>query len=486
MRRTPRRVAVCAVLVALLAASPASAAPANDDVDSARDVGALPARLTGTTSDATIERDEPTTRCGAASGTVWYRLRASRRGPIAVRLDAAGTLQAVVGIFRTARGGVEPVSCRRTNVNGRLLLAFYGRRDREYLIVVGTARGSKADDFRVEVVRPEPRAIPPGRVLDGFVDSTVHGLLDLDDAWSFQMERARSYRINLLPVRDCVSAYLYRPRTYRFRADEEPVAELECGGYTVFTPGPDGGGRYSLLVVADGEKRMEQRYQLRVAAAEADDIAPGLDLGAAADLTGSLSGRGLDLLDLYRFRAGLASELDLRLRMSPKARFGISVVRPTGEPVSIDVLARPGRVVLRRQLDPGHYYLAVRSNGRSGGPYSLSLRVRGITSTDMLVGGQRFLQVAPGDTQLLTATVAAAGIGGRVRFQFDRRDPFYGWQFAQTLIVPIGPSGFATAPWSPPGFGHWRVKARFLATDTAATSESGYARIFVAEPLEQR
>ena len=45
-------------------------------------------------------------------------------------------------------------------------------------------------------------------------------------------------------------------------------------------------------------------------------MAPGIDLGAAADLTGSLSGRGVDLIDLYRFRAGLTSELDLRLRMS--------------------------------------------------------------------------------------------------------------------------------------------------------------------------
>lgn len=479
------KVKLIVLLAALVIASPAAAAPDNDDVADARTLGELPARLTGTTSDASAEADEPASTCGSTSGSVWYRLRGDRRGPIVVQLEAAGKLQAVVGVFRRTRTRLQPVACRQTNANGRALVAVYGRPDREYVILVGTVRGSDGDVFRLEVSRPEPKSIPPGRPLEGAADSTVHPLLDRDDAWSFDMQRARSYRINLLPSRDCVSGYLFRPRTYRFTEDEVPVAELECGGYTVFTPGPDGGGRYSLLVVADQEKRAPQRYKLLVVPAEPDDVAPGINLGAAADLRGSLSGRGVDLLDLYRFRAGLTSELDLSLRMSPKARFAIAVVRPTGEQVAIAPRARPGRVILRHRLEPGHYYLAVRSTARSGGPYSLSLRVRGITATDMLIAGQRFLQAAPGETQLLAATVASAGIGGRVRFQFDRRDPFNGWQFAQTIVVPIGPTGLATAAWVPPGFGHWRVRARFLGTDTAATSESGYTRIFVAEPLAE-
>ena len=111
--------------------------------------------------------------------------------------------------------------------------------------------------------------------------------------------------------------------------------------------------------------------------------------------------------------------------------------------------------------------------------------MRGITATDLVAGGQRFLGVAPGEKRLLVASVASAGIGGRVRFQFDRRDPFNGWQFAQTVVVPIGPTGLASAEWVAPGFGHWRVRARFLGTATAAASESGYTRIFVAEPLDE-
>jgi hypothetical protein len=472
------------LLLALSTAPSAAAAPGNDDIGDARLLAELPARTSGTTRDAGTESEEPSYRCGAVSGTVWYRVRSDRRGPIAVQLEARGELEAVVGVFRQARTRLQPVACRRSSSSGRLLLGFYGRPGREYLIGVGVRRGSSSDDFGLEVRRPEPRSLPPGRPLVNAARDTVHALLDPDDAWSFELTRGRSYLINLLPARDCLSAYLYRPRTYRFSEDEEPVAELTCGGSTLFTPGPDGGGRYGLLVVADERKRAPQPYNLHVAPTEPDDVAPGISLGAAADLTGTLSGRGVDVLDLYRIRAGSTSELDLRLRMSPKARFSVAVVRPTGESVSILPRARPGRVILRHRLDPGHYYLAVRSEARSGGPYTLSVRVRGITATDMLIQGQRFLQVPPGEPQLLTAQVASAGIGGRVRFQFDRRDPFHGWQFAQTVVVAIGPSGLATASWNPLGFGHWRVRARFLGTDTAATSESGYTRIFVAEPLD--
>lgn len=477
------RILLAAFLSALAVVAPAAAAPGNDDVADATRLEQLPARLTGTTADATIEADEPASRCGRVSGSVWYRLGADRRGPVAVQLAAPTRARAVVAVYRRTPSSLQPVSCRRTNASGRALLAFYGRRNREYVVLVGRARGGQAADFRLEVSRPEPRSTPPGRSFEGSADSTVHPLLDVDDAWAVPLERGRSYRIHLLPSRDCVSGYLFQPRTYRFAEDETPIAELECGGYTLFTPGPDGGGVYSLLVVSDPDKRSAQRYRLFVAPAEADDVAPGIDLGSAANRADRLSGRGIDLLDLYRFRAGLASELDLRVRTSPQARFSVAVVRPTGEPVAIEPRAKPGRIVLRRRLDPGHYYLAIRSNQRSGGPYSLSLRVRGITSTDMSVAGQRFLQVAPGETQLLTAAVTSAGLGGRVRFQFDRRDPFNGWQFAQTVVVPVGPTGIATARWIPPGFGHWRVRARFLGTATAATSESGYTTVFVAEPL---
>ena len=101
---------IAGLLLALVAAAPAGAAPANDDVDDAVRLGALPARVSGATDDATTERDEPASRCGRTSGSVWYRLRADRRGPIAVTLEAEGTLQAVVGVFRRTRTSFQPVA----------------------------------------------------------------------------------------------------------------------------------------------------------------------------------------------------------------------------------------------------------------------------------------------------------------------------------------------------------------------------------------
>ena len=67
---------VAAVLVVpLVGASPAAAAPpANDARAAAVDIGALPAAEDGTTAEATLEADEPPSSCsGALKGSVWYR-----------------------------------------------------------------------------------------------------------------------------------------------------------------------------------------------------------------------------------------------------------------------------------------------------------------------------------------------------------------------------------------------------------------------------
>ena len=476
-----------AVAAAVTVLPPAAgAAPSNDDLDRAGVLATLPARAAGTTRGARMQRDEPTPSCGRLDRSVWYRMRNGRRGAIVVRLRAAGRMDAIVAVYLSERTRVRQVTCTATNRRGNALLAFYGRRNAEYLIQVGEARDSDSGDFSLRAVRPERRAFPPGRPLAaGGVRSTVDRLLDPDDAWSYRMERGRSYRINLLPSRTCVSAYLYRPRTYRF-ASEEPAAALGCGGYTLFTPGPDGGGNYSILVIPDRDRRGVQPYRLSVAPAESDDSAPGVLLGPDAFVRGTLSGRGIDLVDLYRFVVPQPSHLDVRLGNRPQAAFSVRVLRASGDRVTLEPRTRPGRVALRRPLPPGHYFLAVEAEDRSGGPYTLRLRVRGITRTDMLISGQRHVEAIPGAAQVLSAVVSAAGIGGRVRFQFDRYDPLFGWQFVGLVTVPVGPSGIATTSWVSPTAGHWRVRARFLGTATAASSNSRYARIFVAEPLDAR
>ena len=77
-----------------------------------------------------------------------------------------------------------------------------------------------------------------------------------------------------------------------------------------------------------------------------------------------------------------------------------------------------------------------------------------------------------------------AGVAGSVRYQLDRFDPLYGWQFREVLRVPVGAAGVAAVAWTPPTVGHWRIRARFLGTDSAAPSQTRATRIFVAEPLD--
>jgi hypothetical protein len=481
-RLIPLGVAVIASTLAVASASGSGAGrPANDRLTDAQALR-LPALVAGSTKGASTER--PRLACSAAENDVWYGLASSRRGPILVRLTAAGKLDAVVGVYRRARSRLYPVACGTTNAKGRLLLPFYGRRHAEYVVVVAQRTESAPGSFRLRAFRAERPARPPGQLLPaGGVRSAVHPLFDRDDAWSILMNRGQSYRINLVPGRGCLPLHLFRPGTYSFRADT-PVLDLKCGGYALFTPGPDGGGRYSLLVVSDTSIGNRQRYRLQVAPAETDDVAPGILLSSGARISDRLSGRGVDLVDLYRFGAAGPSEFRARLVKGPRASFALTLLTPSGDAVPTVRSIEDRRIILRKRLPRGHYYLAVRAEDRSGGPYQLELLVRTVTTTEMLVSGSSALETEPNQALPLTATVTPPGTGGAVRFQFDRFDPLTDWHFVQTLDAPVGPTGLVATTWVPPTVGYWRIRARFLGTRTAARSRSEIARVVVSDPLE--
>ena len=186
----------------------------------------------------------------------------------------------------------------------------------------------------------------------------------------------------------------------------------------------------------------------------------------------------------YRFavhRAGELTTIDLRARKD--AGFDLLLLRLTGEQVLCECSTNGPRNV-RRQLAPGHYYLAVRVRGRAQGAYALTVLVRSITTTDVSTSGAQFLEAAAGVPITITVRVTSPGPGGIVRLQFDRLDPLAGWQYAQRLPVPVGVSGIATTSWLPPSVGHWRLRARFLGTRFSNTSVSPTVRILVTEPLE--
>jgi hypothetical protein len=104
----------------------------------------------------------------------------------------------------------------------------------------------------------------------------------------------------------------------------------------------------------------------------------------------------------------------------------------------------------------------------SKGSYKLTLLVREVTNTQLLLDGSSSIDVVPDQAVQAVAEVTSAtggpsttAVGGNVRFQFDRLDPFSGWQFVQLHTVRVAADGAARLTWVPPSVGHWRAHAVF-------------------------
>src|SRR2546423_1173070 len=339
---------VIATLIALLiapatavAAHSAAPPPPNDNRTSAT-VVRLPATLSGTTVGATDDRSDPTSYCGAAHDTVWYRLSGTQPGRIVVRIAALGDLDPVVSVYRPVRSRLNAVGCNATDENGRGALSFTSAGG-DYLVMVGRERSSDDGPFKLTMYRQEPSSHTPGRSLPrAGIGSWVEPISDYDDAWSLRMTAGVEYRINLSPARGrCISLGLYRPGTRSFAA-AAPVHLMRCGGYFTYTPGFGGSGRYSLLVTASDQRPGRQRYHLQAAVAGPDDTAPRLPLknpqtrrgtlsrtrGASVALTVGVhfSSAGVVKLEIDRFDplTGWHFYRLLRLRLGADGRTGIS------------------------------------------------------------------------------------------------------------------------------------------------------------------
>jgi hypothetical protein len=108
------------VLLIVAAAVPteAQAAPPGNDQRATPTALTLPAAPRGTTSESTLEEDEPGS-CAQLRGSVWYSVQAPARRTIVVRLAAAGDLDAVVDVFRRVRSQLSPVGCDVGNSRGQ-------------------------------------------------------------------------------------------------------------------------------------------------------------------------------------------------------------------------------------------------------------------------------------------------------------------------------------------------------------------------------
>jgi hypothetical protein len=471
------------VLSAALVAVPAALAqaPANDNRANAQRLGNPPLAVSGTTAGATRDPADPVA-CAPASNSVWYRLDGTREGRLIVRLDAADEVDLTIVVLRRVRSETSSVTCRNTDARGNADFSFGTANEGNYLFMVAQRLTSQPGGFRLTLLVPENSEAYPGTPLPRRgVTTSVDPLLDADDAWSTELRPAQTYRINLVTGRErCVSLALYGPRLRSF-ASREPLRRSSCGGYLTFTPGPAGGGRYSLRVFARGE-RGELRYRLQVARAGPDDSSPGVPLRNLEERVGMLSGRSVDVLDLYRFQVGARSDVVLNLAAGERMQTDLALLNDRGRNVRCACLTTGG-ARMRLQLPRGRYFLAVRSRENSGGRYRLRLLVREITRTGITIDGRRRAFATPGRSVVVAAKVTPARAGGLVRFRVDRFDPFQGWVFARYLSARVGVDGSARVSWIPPSVGRWRVDARFRGTITRSPSRSGTASLLVGEPL---
>lgn len=472
------------VVVALSAVSGAASAPPNDAVGDAEQMTALPSTVEGTTEGAKLSKGEPVPSCARIRGIVWYAVQAPHRGALVARVAADDTLDAAVVVRRVVRTEQREITCTRTDRRGRAVAAWYGYPDGSYLIGVARREESAAGGFELTVVAAERPPRPPGETLpSGGVRSTIDPLLDTADAWSTNMQRGTSYRINLTTPAGCLSLSIYEPQTFSF-ALAEPVRSDSCAGYLVFTPGIDGGGVYSLVVRAEGGAPGKRSYRLQAAPFGPDDGAPGVKLENGQVVVGTIFGRGIDPIDLYRFAVPRKNELTKAdLQVKPNVGFDLLLLSENGGRVACACDGK-GPQVLREHLAPGHYYLAIRSRNRSGGKYRLQVLSTDITTTSISVDGSRLVEVSTGTSVRFTVEVTSASHGGPIEIAIDRRDPLYGWQFSAVFTGDLGKSSTLTTTWNPPWPGYWRARARFVGTPYSSFSESGYVQVHVAEPLE--
>jgi hypothetical protein len=474
---------VAAALVFLIAVPSAATAPPTLKLPQTSPIAQLPATVNGTTAGARLGAREPHPWCTSAVGVVWYELHPSRRSAIVLRLHAHGKLDAAVAVYHDVRSRLLHAACARTNTFGRAAVAFYGSLRGKYLVGIARQVGSVDASFTLSALAAERPARPPGDALPaGGIRSTLNAVLDPSDAWSVELSRGTTYRFNVTS-RVCMGMQLYRPHIYSFTTSR-PVLATDCGGYQTFTPGPDGGGLYTLRVSTSGAGTATQPYLLTFAQAEADDIGPGLPLANGATVSGRISGRGIDNVDLYRIAVPRDHEqTTIDFREKPTTQMDLMLLAEDGRHISC-VCESQGRQRLRQVLPAGHYFVVVRSRHRSGGPYSLGVITRDITTTALTAtGGASTLDVTPGATVTFTAHVDQAHDGGPLTVEIQRFDPLAHWQFSTLYRQQIGADGSFMTSWTPPSVGRWRAHARFFGTRFSSFSESGWVTVRVAEPL---
>jgi hypothetical protein len=455
------------LVIWLLVAPPVTAAPPPNDARGNATPVVLPAAVSGTTVEASVEGDEPMSSCTASGPSVWYAFSSPGNRAVIVDLEAAGDLDAVVDVFERQRSQLFGVACRETNRRGFATLELDAEANASYLVRVAARPNSALDRFRLRVLAPNPPATFPGRRLPHRgTNGAVDRLTNPDDAWSVRLRQGRTYRMNLVSRGgNCADLALYAP-------GQEQVRLARCDRHLLYVP--ERSGVHTVFVRAPRGERSITRYRLRAGRAGSDDTAPGRRIANDVGVRGRLQGSELDALDLYRFSLMQRSLLRLTLR--------------TGADLSLTLLSESGRRLatgteIERQTGRGRYFLAVRARDGANGRYTLRRLARAITRARTLVNGGRSTTVSPGRTVTLALDVDPNVDGGRATLLVQRFDPLAGWLF-HARHRPVVNNGRAAVTFRPTGVGRWRVRGSYDGTRLAAPSGGGRARFVVEEPIE--
>ena len=459
------RATLCLLLVAAAAAALPAAAladrPANDSQTSAIVIDATSSASAGTTQDATLAKTDPSACGDIVTGTVWYALANVPNRNVVLRLTTAGGFDASVAVYRLRSGRLSSVERNETDENGVATIAFSAR-DGD-LVVIGQRTGSGPGTFTLAALVPQLPEVGSRahaarrRARDGGgVPRRERPLACRPDSGDDIPDQLRR------PGRRVPTFALYRPGGLD---DAHQSLLLRCNRSASFTPGPDGGGRYLVLVgVAYSSGRVP--YRIEVSRAQPDDTAPGLALPVGVWHSGRLHPSQADQLDMYRFVLADRSDVTLRLARPWPHNASLQLLRDSGK--SLD----RGRAI-RRPLAPGTYYVIV--SAPTGGHmvgYRLMLRKHGVSTLSIPELQKR--HVALGIPLTLSAVIGRP-TGHVATVEIDRLDPLQGWLFLRDVGMRVALDASASVTWAPSSVGIYRVRV-------TAPSRSGYVTFSVAAP----
>jgi hypothetical protein len=483
LRTTARAlVLIVCMLLGAVAQALAASPPSNDNRDSAQPLGALPAATTGTTVGATVETNEPRSGCARTAGSVWYSISfgSSPPGEIGVQVQANGDLDAAVDVFQRQRSQNIPVTCARTDQNGVADTTFQPSADATYLVRIAQRANSTSGTFSLKVFVVPPPPSPPGRALPphgghGVLDS----IFDTQDAYSADLQAGTTYKFNLVKRNSgCMQLAIFPPGTSSFSADA--AAGLDCAGYRLFTPAVS--GRWSFLISAGSGIDGSQPYWLHVAPANSLEMAPGIFLPNFAHYTATLHGNLDTDVRLFRFDVTTLSDLTLFLQTASDESFDLKLLNDQGRYLQCDCGSQ-GEETIRRQMQPGRYFVVVQAENFESGPFTLYRESRTITHVQISFDGFGYEQISPGASTRVTATVSP-NVDGPVTFELEYFDPVERWQF-RGYYHAQAVNGVAVLPFTPPEVGRWRATVVYNGTRSAAPAMSGWANLLVAGPLTQ-